>query len=155
MATQQLTSSVTLKSGASEDVTDSTVYTSSDVSVASVDDAGLVTSHAAGQATITGTYGGLKDTVAVTVSAGTLAVLPEAVNLAPAATQQLAATFTPNGGAAQDVTAQAAYQSSNAAVATVNAAGLITAQAAGQATVTVTYQSPQGPVTDTVTVTVA
>lgn len=65
----QLTATATLLDGTTtQDVTGDTAWSSSNEAVATVDDAGLVTSVAAGSATITGTYRGESDTVAVTVT---------------------------------------------------------------------------------------
>jgi len=76
--------------------------------------------------------------------------LPATVNLANGATQQIANTFTPANASNQGVT----YSTTNAAIASVSASGLITAGATdGVATITVT--SADGARTDTVVVTVA
>jgi Big-like domain-containing protein len=59
-------------------------------------------------------------------------------------TSQMVATATLSGGTTQDVTTQATWQSSNTAVATVNASGLATGIAAGSVQITATYQSVSG-----------
>lgn len=56
-----------------------------------------------------------------------------------ATTQQLTATMTMTDDSTEDVTATATYQSSATGVATVNAAGLITAVGEGTATITATH----------------
>ena len=58
-------------------------------------------------------------------------------------TEQLSATATFSNGTTQAVTANAAWQSSNASIATVNG-GLVTEQTFGQATITATYQGVSG-----------
>jgi len=68
-----------------------------------------------------------------------------------ASTQQLTVTANFASGDSQDVTADASYESSAPGVATVSAAGLITAVAAGSATVTVTYGGQSGTCDVTVT----
>ena len=78
-----------------------------------------------------------------------LSSTPATVTLAPAATQQITNTFTPANGVDQRVT----YASSDAAKATVNSTGLITAVATGSATITVTHTATG--LTDTVVVTVS
>lgn len=85
-----------------------------------------------------------------TVSVDAISVAPAAVTLSLAGTKtaQLAVTFLPANASDQGVT----YASGNTAVATVSAAGLITAVAAG--TVTITATSHDGAVTATCTVTV-
>lgn len=74
---------------------------------------------------------------------------PATVTLAPAATQQITNSFTPNNASNQAVT----YSSSNPAKATVSNTGLITAVATGSATITVT--TSDGALTDTVVVTIS
>jgi hypothetical protein len=57
---------------------------------------------------------------------------------------QFTATAALSNGTTQDVTAQAAWQSSNTAVATVSSAGLVRSVAAGEADITATYSSVIG-----------
>jgi uncharacterized protein YjdB len=68
-------------------------------------------------------------------------------------TAQMVATATLTTGTTQDVTAQATWQSSNTAVATVNSTGLVTGVAAGAVQITATYQSISG--VDNVTINAA
>lgn len=67
----------------------------------------------------------------------------------PGQTHQLTAMANRSDGSSQNVSGLATWQSSNPAVAAVSAAGLVTAMAPGQATVTATYQGQSGtlPVT--------
>jgi uncharacterized protein YjdB len=66
--TQQMTATATLTPSGTKVVTTAAVWTSSDESVATVDNGGLVTGVAAGTANITATYAGQSDTVATTIS---------------------------------------------------------------------------------------
>ena len=69
-ATQQLVATATLLDGVTTAVvTGDTAWTTSDATKATVNAAGLITAVAAGSATVTGTYRGKTDTVAVTVTA--------------------------------------------------------------------------------------
>lgn len=61
-----------------------------------------------------------------------------------ASTQPLTATATLSSGNTQDVTSETSWVSDNEAVATVSAAGIVTAVAVGSATVTGTYQGLTG-----------
>lgn len=56
-----------------------------------------------------------------------------------ATTQQLTVTLTMSDDTTQNVTSTATYTSSDTAVCTVSAAGLVTAVAVGEATVTVAH----------------
>jgi hypothetical protein len=62
-------------------------------------------------------------------------VTPASSTLFPSATQQLAATGTYSDSTQQNLTAQAAWSSSNTAVATVSSGGLVTAVSGGSATI--------------------
>ena len=59
-------------------------------------------------------------------------------------TRQLVATATQSTGATSDVTQQATWQTSAPGVATVSAAGLVTAVAQGDADISATFQSVRG-----------
>jgi len=84
------------------------------------------------------------------VTAIDAAAVDVALNLTDDTTEQINTTFTPTDAANRDLT----YSSSNVAVATVDAAGLVTSVGVGTAIITVT--SADDPrVTDTVTVTVS
>lgn len=83
-----------------------------------------------------------------------LAVTPatKTLSLAGTKTQQLTATATLiDGTTTRDATADAAWSSSDTAKATVSAAGLVTAVAAGTATITGTYRGKSGTSAITVT----
>lgn len=68
MATQQLTATVTYADGSTADVTADAEWSSSDDTVATVSETGLVTAVAEGSATITATFMGLSDTSDITVT---------------------------------------------------------------------------------------
>jgi uncharacterized protein YjdB len=59
-------------------------------------------------------------------------------------TAQFTATATLSNGTTQDVTSQATWQSSNAAVATVTPTGIVRSVAAGEADISATYSSVSG-----------
>ncbi|MEZ5318282.1 MAG: right-handed parallel beta-helix repeat-containing protein [Vicinamibacterales bacterium] len=70
--------------------------------------------------------------------AAALAIAGGANLQSPGTSAQLLVTATPVGGTAADVTARATWLSSNPAVATVTAGGLVTTVALGEATITAT-----------------
>ena len=123
-----------------EDATDKRVtWTSDDETVATVDATGTVTAVAVGTATITVTTvdGGLTATCAVTVEAqiipvSSITVLPETLSLVEGEECTLTATVLPEDATYQTVT----WSSSDDAVATVSEEGVVTAVAAGTATIT-------------------
>ncbi len=83
-----------------------------------------------------------------TIAVTGVTLTPATASLAVGATQQLTATVAPSNATNKSVS----YTSSNTAVATVSTAGLVTAVAAGTATITVTTQD--GAKTDTSAITV-
>ena len=121
-------------------------WTSSDASVATVNDSGLVTAAGNGTATITASAGGVSGTAAVTVSqeVGAVTVAPAADTLvAFGDTVRLSAdAFDANGHAVEG--AEFAWASSDTLVATVDASGLVTAAGNGTATITATAGSVSG-----------
>ena len=84
-----------------------------------------------------------------------IAASPTPVNLNIGATKQLTITAWYTDGATANVTNGATYTSSNTSVATVSSYGLITAKAAGSATITVSYTEGGATRQATVSVTVA
>lgn len=131
-ATQQLTAAVT-PATAPQDV----VWSSNAKDVATVSETGLVTAVAAGKATITATA---KDTsivgsIEITVTAAAVAATGITLDATTAEiklgeTKTLVATVTP-----ADSTDTVTWETSNATVATVEG-GIVTARAAGTATIT-------------------
>ncbi|MDE5745653.1 MAG: Ig-like domain-containing protein [Paramuribaculum sp.] len=133
-ATMQLSSSIS-----PADATDKTVtWSSSDEAVATISASGLVTANSVGTATITAsTVNGLKATCAITVVAATVDAAGLTLNLEEAEiietnTLQLTATVTPADATEKTVT----WSSSDEAVATISASGLVTANSVGTATIT-------------------
>ena len=126
-----------------DDATDKSVtWTSNNEAVATVDATGLVTAVAAGTATITATTNdGSALTAICEITVNPAAILATSVSLdqsnvslSEGMTLQLTATVQPEDATDKSV----AWGSSNEAVATVDENGLVTAVAAGTATITAT-----------------
>ncbi|GHT62778.1 hypothetical protein AGMMS50239_17080 [Bacteroidia bacterium] len=131
-------------------------WKSSDESVATVSSDGLVTAKAAGTATITVTTadGGFAASCTLTVTPNIVSVTgvsldKETLALKVDDTAQLTATVAPAGANNQAVS----WKSSDESVATVSSDGLVTAKAAGTATITVTMADGGFTATCIVTVT--
>ncbi len=125
-----------LLNASSTDTLDTFDWTSSDESVATVDATGKVTAVAVGVVTITatGTRSGATATTRVTVAGAEpaeITVSPDNVVLRPTRTLTLDVSST-------DEEDEFTWTSSNPAVATIDAAGMVTAIAEGQATITAT-----------------
>ncbi len=120
-------------------------WESSDAAVATVDAGGLVTAVAEGVATITASGGEASGSAVVPVMqpVASVQVSPSAETIELGSTLQLTAeAFDENGHAVAG--AELSWESSDAAVATVDAGGLVTAVAEGVATITASAGSVQG-----------
>ena len=117
------------------DATDKTVsWTSSDEAVATVDANGKVTAVGGGSAVITAHAGSKSATCSVQVTSLVtgISLNKTELNLAKGASETLTATITPADATEKTVT----WTTSNAAVATVDANGKVTATGVGTATIT-------------------
>ena len=120
-------------------------WESSDAAVATVDAGGLVTAVAEGVATITASAGEASGSAVVTVMqpVASVEVSPSAETIGLGSTLQLTAeAFDENGEAVAGV--EFSWESSDAAVAAVDAGGLVTGVAVGVATITASAGSGQG-----------
>ena len=135
-----------------ENATDKTVaWSSSDTSVATVDNDGKVTAIKAGNAKIIASVGDIKAECAVTVNEATVEVesvviSEKEVNLTVGENIRLTATVMPENATDKTVT----WSSSNESVATVDATGKVTAIAAGQAVITASASDKSATCTVTV-----
>lgn len=115
------------------------IYTSSNTAVATVNDTGLVTAVAKGEATITAKVGDISDTIKITVTEPAVTVVDvesvtlnkTEITLEIGGTETLTAAVLPENATDKTV----AWETSNAEVATV-ANGVVTAVAKGEATIT-------------------
>ena len=145
-ATQQYAATVTDQHGnpMSADV----VWSSSDESIATVDQSGLATAVSAGTATITATVGSVSGSSTLTVQGPvvtSIAVAPLGATLQLGGTQLYIATVSDQNG--NPMSADVVWSSSDETVVTVNESGLATAIAAGTATITATVESVSGTAT--------
>ena len=117
-------------------------WASGNTTVASVSASGLVTATAAGPATITATSEGKSGTASLTVTTvpiASVAVTPTTASLLVGQTVQLAAA--PRDSAGNALTGRpVTWASNNTSVAGVSSSGLVTARAAGSATITATSE---------------
>ncbi len=121
------------------------LWESSDVAVATVDALGLVTAVAEGVARITASAGEASGSAVVPVMqpVASVEVSPSAETIGLGSTLQLtAAGFDENGDAVEG--AKFSWESSDVAIATVDASGLVTGVAEGVATITASAGSGQG-----------
>ena len=131
-------------------------WSSSNTSVSTVSASGLVTSISAGAAIISATSEGVSGSATITVTApapvpvASVVIAPGSVSMAIGATAQLTATTKDAQGntlGGRVVT----WSSSDPAVATVSAAGLVTGVSLGAAVITATSEGISSTITATIT----
>jgi len=148
MANRQFTAYANYSDGSQTYITQQAQWSSADTTLATVTPTmGLVTATGVGTVNITATYQGLSGSSSLTTIAATLTVVyvtPANWAFQVGSTQQFNATASYGGATSQDVTQTSKWKSSNTAVATVSATGLVTAVAAGSATITASFQNRSG-----------
>ena len=147
-----LTATAVFTDGSKADVTSSATWASSPPDVVSVTPSGVVTGLKAGSAVVTATFSGIFGATPVTVSGAPIVGLtlsPTAATIAPGGGVTLTATVRFADGSTGDVTASAAWSSSDAAVANV-ATGAVKGVAPGSATISASFGGFVGAATITV-----
>ncbi len=147
--TEQITATVKPSTATNKSV----VWSTSNDSIASVDQTGLITAKGEGTAKVTVKTNDGAKTATVTVKVNPIAVSGVTLNkksfsLEKGETQKLTATVTPSNATYKSVI----WSSSNTNVATVSSSGVVTAKGVGTATITVTTNSGSKKATATVTV---
>jgi uncharacterized protein YjdB len=145
--TQQFTATGTYNNGTTQNLTNSAIWTSSAISVATVSSGGLATGVAQGSATITATSSTISGSSTLTVTAAVLtsiAVTPVNPSFALGTTLPLVATGTYSDGSTLVLTTTATWTTANAAIATVNNQGVATSVALGSTTATATLGTISG-----------
>lgn len=133
-----------------EDYTDEVIWRSSDTSIATVTDTGLVTGRAPGTVTIRVNIGDASASCKVTVVQPVTSIsITSSISLEALETRQISCTVRPNNANNKGVT----WTSSDETVATVDENGVVTGLKKGTATITATAQDGSG-ISDTCTVTV-
>ena len=150
---EQLAAQGTYSDSSSQTITGQVTWQSSDVTVATVNSAGLLTSLKAGAVTITATMSSVSGTAGVTVTSAVLTginVGATSPSIASGVTEQLTATAVYSDNSTQSITSQVTWQSSDATVATVSSTGLLTALKSGSVIATATWNGISGSATITV-----
>jgi uncharacterized protein YjdB len=141
--TEQLAATGTFTDGTTQDMTQSATWISSAPSTASVSAAGSVLAKAVGTATISATSGPVTGNASLTVTpavALSVNVVPATLSLPLGSTSQLQAIANMSDGSQQTLSSSVTWQTSQSALATVTAQGVVTAVGKGAAQVSATYQ---------------
>jgi uncharacterized protein YjdB len=152
--TQQFTATAIFTDGSSQDLTSGVTWTSSQPSVASMDNSGLATTISAGQTTITATFSGFTDNTTLTVVAAhlvSITVKPSPATIAKGTKQQFTATGSFDDGSTQLLTSGVTWSSSDTNIAVVDSTGMATGTGAGTATISAKSGSVTGTATLNVT----
>jgi trimeric autotransporter adhesin len=137
--------------GDSLDLTGIVAWTSSAPSVATVSNApgsqGTATGLTPGSTTISAVFAEQAGRATLTVTNATLvsiSVTPASMSISPGSAQQFKAVGTFSDGFVLNITSQANWDSSDIAVATVNAAGLASSAGSGSTTITASLNGVSG-----------
>jgi trimeric autotransporter adhesin len=135
---RQFTATGNYSDSTTVDLSNQVTWASSASAVASISTSGLAAGVATGNTSITGTFGGVTGSTALTVSPAALlsiAVTPAAPNLAAGLMQQFTAAGTYSDATTVDLTNQVTWSSGTPAVATITSAGMAMAMAQGQTSI--------------------
>jgi uncharacterized protein YjdB len=141
--TEQLTATGTFTDGTTQNLTQTATWNSSVPATASVSATGSALAKAIGTATISATSGSVTGNASLTVTpavALSLNVVPAALSLPLGSTSQLQAIASMSDGTQQTLSSSVTWQTSQSAMAAVNAQGVVTAAGQGAAQVSATYQ---------------
>jgi trimeric autotransporter adhesin len=138
----------------SQDITDLATWSSTTTSVATIDAHGVATAVSSGTTAIAAQWSGkTSNTATLTVSNLALMSIELSITGSPndcGNTAQMTAIGTFEDNSTQDMTSQVVWSSENPANATVDSSGLVSAVAAGHATITATAGGITGSIQITV-----
>ncbi len=154
-ANEQLTATGNYSDGSTANLSSSVTWASSNQAIAKVSETGIATGVGAGSTMITTSMSGVTGSTGVTVTAATvtitgISVTPATAGIIAGSTQQFTATATYSNGSTGDVTTSATWASSNTTAATVDSAGLSSADSPGKTTISATLSGQMGSATLTV-----
>jgi uncharacterized protein YjdB len=139
--TLQMSATGTLDDGTTETLTSKATWSTSDPTIATISNTGVLQGVATGTATITASSSTVSGSTTVTVvvsGVASIQVSPTNASISSGQTQQFKATAVLQDGEQRDVTNAVTWKSSNPAVATIDATGLATALSVSGSTATST-----------------
>ena len=158
--TVQLAAQGTYSDGSKADVTKTVTWTSSAPTLATVSTQGVATAVAAGAVSVKATLDGKEGSVSITVTVPTatlasIAVTAPSSSVDIGATLALVATGTYSDSSKKNISASVTWTSSDATIATVSAAGVVTGVKEGDVTIKAALSGKEGTVAVKVTTPVA
>ena len=143
---QQLTATALYSDSTSKDVTAQVSWSTSDASVATVNNSGMALTKAQGSATITATMNSKSGSAKLTAKSSTatmtgLGLSPASATLAVGATMNFTATESLSDLSSLDITSSVGWSSSDPTVASIDSNGVLTALKVGVTTITATSAS--------------
>jgi Bacterial Ig-like domain (group 2) len=156
-STLQMAATGTYNDGSTKDLTSSAFWSTSDSTIASINNTGLVTGVSVGTATITAASGTISGSTTVTISLAnvtSIALLPTNSSTTQGSTVQFTATATTSDGKTHDITSSATWNSSNATAGTISSSGLFTAAPTVSPAQSTTISATSGNITGQTTLTV-
>ncbi|MGI4755738.1 MAG: Ig-like domain-containing protein, partial [Janthinobacterium lividum] len=133
----------TFTDGSTQDLTAMAIFTSSNTTVAQIDQSGAVTGLAPGTSTISMQVNGVSNSLNVTVTPEvliSLAITPSNASFAKGTRQQFHAIGTFSDGSTQDLSSFVAWSTSDTSVFTIDNQGLAMGTGLGSAALTASYQ---------------
>ena len=144
---QQFTATGTYTDDSTQDITDQVAWSSSDLTVATINSNGLAATLKVGPTTISATLDGVTGATLLTVTDAELDsidITPTNPSVPLGLVRQFTATGTYTDSTTQDITTQVTWASSDPSKATINSVGLATTLAAGETTIGATLGEVAG-----------
>jgi uncharacterized protein YjdB len=138
---EQFTATGNYSNNSTQDLTTQVTWTSADMSVATVNAAGLASTTATGSSKISATLGSITGSSVLTVNPAvvrSIAVMPGSASVAKGDAQQFTATGTYSDSSQQDLTSQVTWASGDTSVAAINASGLASTLKVGTTSISAT-----------------
>ena len=143
--TQAFTAMGTYTDGSTVDISNAVIWTSSDITKATILPTGVATGLAAGTSVMTASLNGKSGngslTVTVPVTLSSIAITPKNATIISGATQSYSAIASYSNGTTLDVSTLATWSSSDTNVATIMPTAIASGLIAGSTTISATYQS--------------
>jgi hypothetical protein len=152
---QQFTASATYSDGSTQDITQSSAWSSSVPAVAAISSAGVASASLVGTTQLSATYGSVTGSTSLTVIAPvpvSLSITPVNPSIYIAGNQQFTAVLLYSDGTSLDATSAVTWISSAPGVAAITGSGLATGSTAGSSTMEAMWGTNVITATTTLTV---